>query len=53
VTAGGFRYDLARKGVILTITDCLIAAVAIDSGSTLVTRNTKDYPMPGITLLTP
>lgn len=35
----------------LTVTDTLIAAVAIARGCTLVTANRKDYPMTEIQLL--
>jgi predicted nucleic acid-binding protein len=53
ITAGSYRYGFARQGVNLSTADCLIAAVATDSGSTLVTHNIKHYPMPGISLLEP
>lgn len=49
--AGEWRYDYARRGQQLTITDCLVAATAVDHAATLVTGNTKDFPMPEVTLL--
>ncbi len=49
--AGTWRYDFARKGVTLSTTDTLVAATAHAHGATIVTGNTKDYPMPEIALL--
>lgn len=49
--AGMWRYDFARKGVQLATTDTLVAATAHAHGATIVTGNTKDYPMPEISLL--
>jgi tRNA(fMet)-specific endonuclease VapC len=43
--AGHFRHDFARKGVALSTTDTLVAAVALDYQAVLVTNNIKDYPM--------
>jgi predicted nucleic acid-binding protein len=51
VLAGVFRYDLARQGRTLQISDALTAATAVVTGSTLVTTNVKDYPMPNLRLL--
>jgi predicted nucleic acid-binding protein len=51
VLAGVFRYDLARQGRTLQIPDALMAATAVVTGSTLVTNNVKDYPMPNLRLL--
>ena len=51
VLAGVFRYDLARQGRALHIPDALMAATAIVTGSTLVTNNVKDYPLPILRLL--
>src|SRR5947209_3052910 len=42
--AGRFRYDFARKGVSLSTTDTLVAAVAREQGASVVTNNVKDYP---------
>ena len=49
--AGAWRYDFARKGVQLSTTDTLVAATAHGNDATVVTGNTKDYPMEEITLL--
>lgn len=49
--AGEWRYDYARRGQQTAITDCLIAATAVDHAAVLVTGNTKDFPMPEVTLL--
>lgn len=49
--AGILRREYARQGRILTITDALLAAVAIETGVELITENPKDFPMPNIRLL--
>ncbi|MAG37680.1 MAG: hypothetical protein CL878_15705 [Dehalococcoidia bacterium] len=49
--AGSCRYDLARQGQALSLADALLAAVAQEYGATLITENTKDFPLPGIRLL--
>jgi predicted nucleic acid-binding protein len=49
--AGRFRYDFARRGITLSTTDALVAAVAREVGATLVTSNVKDYPMDEVSLL--
>ena len=49
--AGSYRYDLARQGRALSLADALLAAVAQEHGAVLITENTKDFPMPGIRLL--
>jgi predicted nucleic acid-binding protein len=51
--AGSYRYTHARQGRPLSTTDCLIAAAAVHTGATIVTYNTKDYPMPDATVMTP
>lgn len=48
--AGLLKRDFAQKGVALTATDCLIAAVVLTSGCTLLTDNVKDFPMKGLIL---
>jgi hypothetical protein len=40
-----------EKGRRLELADCLIAATALVEGASLATANTRDYPMPEITLL--
>jgi predicted nucleic acid-binding protein len=37
----------------LELADCLIAATAFAEGATLATGNTKDWPMPEITVVNP
>lgn len=49
--AGIWRYEYARKGVTLSTTDLLIAAVANDIGAVLVTNNIRDFPLEEIKLL--
>jgi hypothetical protein len=44
--AGAMRYEWARKGITITLTDTLIAATALHYGLTLITDNRKDFPMP-------
>ena len=48
--AGRWIYEYARKGVTLHFPDALIAATAAAHGLTLVTYNTKDFPMPEVKL---
>ncbi len=49
--AGRYRFEFARKGITLTTSDTIVAAVAISYGATLITANVKDYPMKEIELL--
>lgn len=49
--AGAWKYAFARLGRVLSITDCLIAAVAHAHGAHLATPNVRAYPMPEITLI--
>ena len=49
--AGRYRYEFARRGTPLSTADTLIAATAIDLGATLITANTRDFPMEEIELL--
>ena len=49
--AGCYRFEFARKGITLTTSDTIVAAVAINYGAILVTANVKDYPMKEIELL--
>lgn len=48
--AGEFRFEYGRKGKLLSITDAVIASIAILEKCQLVTRNQKDFPMPEIKL---
>lgn len=49
--AGMWRYEFRSRGIQLTTTDSLIAAVAFDLQATLVTGNVRHFPMPDIILL--
>lgn len=49
-SAGLLKREYARKGLSLSIADCLIAAVAIGYGCTLLTDNHKDFPMRDLSL---
>ena len=49
--AGRYRYEFARRGITLSATDSLIAAVAIANNATLITNNVRDFPMDGIRIL--
>jgi predicted nucleic acid-binding protein len=46
--AGQDRYFFARQGKAISITDCLIAAVARQQQAFVVTGNVKHYPMDGV-----
>lgn len=46
--AGLWRYDFRRQGRQLTTTDCLIAAIAHEHRTTLLTGNRDHYPMPEV-----
>jgi len=48
--AGLLKRDHARKGVMLTIADATIAAVAMVHELTLLTDNVKDFPMKNLNL---
>ncbi len=43
--AGTLKISYRKKGVTLSLTDAIIAAVAIHNQLTLITDNTKDFPM--------
>ena len=49
--AGHFRYDLARRGLAIGVPDALIAATALEHNATILTDNVRDYPMPGVRVL--
>jgi predicted nucleic acid-binding protein len=48
--AGRLKAQYARRGKTLSFQDASIAAVCIAYGCTLVTENTKDFPMPELKL---
>jgi predicted nucleic acid-binding protein len=48
--AGKFKKDYSEKGITLGLDDMLIAATAITSNYTFVTRNISHFPMPEIDL---
>ena len=48
--AGTLKRDYAKKGQTLNLGDVLIAATAMHNGLSLLTDNTKDFPMKDLTL---
>jgi predicted nucleic acid-binding protein len=48
--AGELKRDFGKRGVTLSVTDCLIAAVAIEYQLPLLTDNVKDFPMKNLKL---
>lgn len=46
--AGVYRYEFARQGISLSVTDTLVAAIAKASDAIVVTANVRDYPMKDI-----
>jgi predicted nucleic acid-binding protein len=48
--AGELKRDYARKGTTLNLGDVIIAAVAVHNALTLLTDNTKDFPMGALSL---
>ena len=48
--AGELKRDFGKKGTTLSLTDTLIAAVALNHRLSLITDNTKDFPVPGLSL---
>jgi predicted nucleic acid-binding protein len=48
--AGGLKRDYARKGTTLNLGDVIVAAVAVHNQIALLTDNTKDFPMAGLSL---
>lgn len=48
--AGELKREHARKGTTLNLGDVIIAAVAISNELTLLTDNTKDFPMADLSL---
>jgi predicted nucleic acid-binding protein len=48
--AGRLKNTWARKGRTVTLSDTIVAAIAIERGCTLVTDSRKDFPMPEVQL---
>jgi predicted nucleic acid-binding protein len=48
--AGSLKYDYAKKGITLSLTDAIIAAVAIHNQLTLITEIIKHFPMKDLSL---
>jgi predicted nucleic acid-binding protein len=51
--AGQWRQEYKGKGISLGTPDTVIAATAYLNHAPLITNNTKDYPMPELTLQNP
>jgi predicted nucleic acid-binding protein len=51
--AGEYQFEFARRGQTRSTPDMLNAAAAHALGAALVTRNTRHYPMAGITVVAP
>lgn len=49
--AGDYKRQYAQKGVGLSVPDVTIAAVAVDYELTLITGNSKHYPMPELKMI--
>lgn len=49
--AGEWRYEFARRGVVLAISDVLVAATALAHQARLLTGNVAHYPMAELTLI--
>lgn len=45
IRAGQYRWQFARRGIQLSATDTLIAAIAARVGAVILTENVKDFPM--------
>lgn len=43
--AGWYLHDFARQGIMLSLTDATIGAVAVTYDLVLITKNRKHYPM--------
>ena len=52
VAAGEIRYGAARKGRTLSATDCLIAALALERGATVLSDDNRAYSQIDVPVLT-
>ncbi len=48
--AGEYKREYTEKGITLSLSDVIVAAVAISNDLTLVTDNLRHYPMPDINI---
>ena len=48
--AGLLKNSWARKGTTISLQDAIVAAIAIQRDSTLMTDNRRDFPMPELSL---
>jgi len=48
--AGEYKREYGGKGITLSLSDVIIAAVAISNSLTLVTDNLRHYPMPDLNI---
>jgi len=48
--AGGYKREYTEKGITLSLSDVMIAAVAISNNLILVTDNLRHYPMPELNI---
>jgi tRNA(fMet)-specific endonuclease VapC len=46
--AGVYRYEFARQGISLSVSDTLVSAIAKGNDAIVVTANVRDYPMKDI-----
>ena len=51
--AGVWQSAFRSAGKTLTTSDCLVAATAADHSAVLVTDNVRDFPQPGLRVLSP
>jgi predicted nucleic acid-binding protein len=47
--AGMLKFTYSQKGKTLSLADMLVAATALAHGTSLITDNRKDFPLPGLT----
>lgn len=49
--AGLYRREYQIRGITLSVSDTLIAAVAVENSLTLVTKNVRHFPMPELSVI--